>query len=280
MPADRTAPHSRKVSLRTIRIEEVGRPFFFVWLANITILYICLYITGGIFAEILLFMAGASDSSLIEWVALLIISASVGFAGWNAWKNIDVLTAVMRPLTVTSLLVFAVVYLGLASLVLISQVEGAEVASALSAGWYGLIAAVAAISIIWLRSRQIKDLGLRLTDFIRLMNPPRLRSQIKALPYQNAPLGWFLLVGGVVALVGANITSRFLWDLVSEKPGRMGVMRVVEQMTNLSCFLLLYARTKFQPMAEMVLKSDQRPPVLFLRSFMDDERKMYMQASK
>jgi hypothetical protein len=44
--------------------------------------------------------------------------------------------------------------------------------------------------------------------------------------------------------------------------------------------MLFYARSCFQPSAEALLKADPRPPVLFLRSFIDDERMKYIRAER
>jgi len=47
-----------------------------------------------------------------------------------------------------------------------------------------------------------------------------------------------------------------------------------------ACYFALKARAKLQPTAESVLSMDRRTPVLFLRSFVDDERVRFLYAQK
>jgi hypothetical protein len=47
-----------------------------------------------------------------------------------------------------------------------------------------------------------------------------------------------------------------------------------------ACYFLLRARTKLQPTAESVLSVDRRGLVLFLRSFVDDERVRFLYSQR
>ena len=58
------------------------------------------------------------------------------------------------------------------------------------------------------------------------------------------------------------------------------IFRGSEVILGLSFFLLLRARVKFQPSADDVLSVDKRPPILFLRSFSDDDHVKFLQSSQ
>ena len=57
-------------------------------------------------------------------------------------------------------------------------------------------------------------------------------------------------------------------------------LRAIDQLNILGFFLVVRARRYFQVSADSLLAADKRPPILFLRSFADDERQQYVTSQR
>jgi hypothetical protein len=253
-------------AISIIDLGNVTGGFGFVSTAN-SLLFL-LAVGTPIWLVVVWLKSGVAPESLISGVAAVGILA---FAAVIAWKNMNILHAAVQKWTVTSFLLVAVVFFIGA---LIDPLHGSDWSMRESV-YPGLVALSAAVSLALLRHRRIGALQIRLVDFLRTMSVPLHASPVRALQPANRARGWLMMGGSLLtmfvvrllyslAYLGAKIPFWPYWGLVDP----------------LSLFLLICARRCFQPKAETVLTADPRPPVLFLRSFSDDERIQYLRSEK
>jgi len=274
------APLKNGELLRMININSVTLPFFWVKASNVVIIAIALNVPFSLLATLL---KGEVDTASL--IFLLLFLPFLGFAAWIAWKNVTVLNAVIQPWTLTSLFLLGTFSLIIVLLQIVFNFVGGGIdtlneidakslfAGTLVFGYMGLLATGSAISVLWLRHRKIEALNMKLTDFIRSINQPTIKSEKRFLPPKNRTKGWWLIIGGSVVMLGIQFVPDSIYYSSS------GSVRTISQVGSLAFIMFLYARSQFQPSAEKLLEIDKRSPVLFLRSFRDDEEyKNYLNA--
>jgi hypothetical protein len=256
--------------VRVIDITSVARPFALIKLANVTILPLAISSTVAFLDDLL---GGRSI------VANLLFMVPVALASWVSWRNVTVLKAVLQPLTVTSLLVLALMVgiLGLAGLIeALMSPQRQEVDFSLVQ-----VAALLVLSPLWLaeacavlvlRGKRITDLGVSLKQFLRTVRSSHTGRKLKS---KSPARGWTLIFLGSAILLFVDLTRGRI------SRGSIASLLVFEAtlyLTPLAWLALLRARSQFEPSAETLLGSDPRPPVLLLRSFLDDELESYQAA--
>ena len=82
-------------------------------------------------------------------------------------------------------------------------------------------------------------------------------------------------IGGAVLLLAVTFAP-----LPTEGRQATNVLRLFQQLNLLAFFLIVRARRYFQVSADSLLAVDKRPPILFLRSFADDERQRYSSSER
>jgi hypothetical protein len=113
------------------------------------------------------------------------------------------------------------------------------------------VAISAAIALRRLSTCDIAPFGVSLCQIMSLAGEDLPEKAVLKCSRVSPTRGWLLLAGGaVVVIIFPPLMSAIL-----------------------GCYLLLRARANFQPMAESLLSVDQRPPIVFLRSFSDDGNK-------
>jgi hypothetical protein len=137
---------------------------------------------------------------------------------------------------------------------------------------YAALAISGLVSVLLLRRMRIALLGVPLTELLsslRSQRSPRAHTSahIKRL---NKPLGIIVVGVGVGILLG-NV---FLLPLIAPLD-TYGFYTIYGYLKLLSLLLLIRARQYFQINAESLLHIDKRKPILFLRSFDDEERQQY-----
>ena len=209
--------------------------------------------------------------------------AVLAFAATLAWKNSDVLNAVIQRWTLTSLILVAIAFLGVGCIfwrgdnweaVRKYELDRARLAVVIFfIGFICLsfIALAAVVSIVLLRGRIIQGLDMRLVDFMRLMILT-IWQRRAAPPPKFGRAGWLLLLAsGLLCMAVLRLMPNpfaYVLELFTER--RKGGGHDT-QLVALLWTMLFYARRCFQPSAETILKTNPRPPVLLLRSFIDDE---------
>jgi hypothetical protein len=239
----------------TIRINRLLRPFRWFRLANWGLLYLAVTAPGGMVALILQsrfdYQTIIGSSILLLWLA---------FPGWIAWKNNNVVNCVNQRYTITSLLlvglpavVWAAVLLPHASRAFknIDTEESFQFFNFftfLSAG--ASVTLVAALAVWRLRHRVIAPLEVKLAAMLLALSPGRTnRRRINIRP-RRPLLGWTLIVTAVMITIGKGFIP------LSRNTARFG-----NYIVQFAFFLVLMARSAFQPSATVVLKADTRKPV-------------------
>lgn len=245
--------------VETIRIDRLAGPFRWVKWTNVGLLSLAVSLPLWIISGAL---RGQFDVSIIVGSLILI------FPGWIAWKNVNVVNSLSQRCTIRSLLLVGVPAVAL-SLTSAPFIGGWLKVSAFSAMGYllggigyllvgGSIALLAALAVWRLRRRVIDPLGVKLVDLLSVPSEPTpstLRNVVPQMPL----LGWMLIATAVIVIVGDGF-------IPTESSGADNITSWVAQ---LGFFFILMARYAFQPSANTVLKTDDRKPVLLLRSFID-----------
>lgn len=201
--------------------------------------------------------------------ALLLLLA---FPGYLAWRNINVVHSLGQRFTIRSLLLCGLVaaLVGLLALLaaLQAQSEDEQVASAIVGVLIAASAVVpllAAWSVHRLRRRSVQGLGVRLATVVAELSAHESPAPRRQLVPQRPVLAWMLI--GLAAAIWLGVD--FLPETLFKADQRL---RIGGQLSQLGFALVLLARAFFQPTAGSLLAGDPRPPVLLLRSFIDDEK--------
>jgi hypothetical protein len=264
--------HVRPGYPETIDVSNLTGPFGWLSWSNALILYLGI---NSFFAVIALLLSGGT----VDGILFLLLSA-IAFAFWSMWRNATVLAALVNPLTITASLALSVVCIGLvaagvteATQGLYDEYQSYETTQAamgfLAFGLTGLAAGAAAAAIAIGRRLQVPAFAMPLGAFLKEMQPLRSGRDGLRLPARNPVLGWLALLAGAGVFLGLNLIPAEVYFASSNTVRAFGYVGAF------GFVLFVAARAQFEPVAESVLGVDTRPPVLFLRSFQDDEKNAY-----
>jgi FHA domain len=139
-----------------------------------------------------------------------------------------------------------------------------------STSWLSAGATVGMVSVLLLKRMRPATFGLPLVELLRDLSryeDPRA-VDAKKIKRVNAPRGIVLgALGSVISCIALDPLA-FLSMAVKLPIGLLG------------CFLLIRARRYFQISADSLLSADKRKPILFLRSFEDDEQVKFHSSGK
>jgi hypothetical protein len=139
-------------------------------------------------------------------------------------------------------------------------------------GLFGLLS-------VWrLRRMRIESLGVRLVELLHNLTSQRGERAIDVTKIKrvNVPRGILIGVLGGFILLGVK-----LMPLHIDPSGHAAnVARVMPLLNFLAFYLLIRARRYFQVNADSLLAVDKRNPILFLRSFGDDEKVKFSYSEK
>ena len=269
--------HSGDAALRIIDISRIAHPLRFVNLANYFML------VGGL-SMILAFVPAAitSRASGPELAGIAIFAIAYGICAWVGWRNIGVLSAVVDRYTTLGLAVLAVVS-GFLALSNVSTFlagpnldDTATKEAVLAATNGGLSAAAALAGIVALalvRRLSLPALGLGLRTFLSHgLSSQDAPGGTYTLPPADARKGILFLATGIVWLIGFNFIPNSFFLQSS------AIARLMVPISQIGFVFLIYARHHFRPGFMTVTATDRRPPVLLLRSFVDDEKVNYQRA--
>jgi uncharacterized RDD family membrane protein YckC len=262
--------------LRLIDISRVARPFRLLSFGNYFLLI------GGI--EGLLGVLGTAFTSSFDTytgIFLLIASAEYGFCAWVGWRNIGVLGAAVHRYTMAALLslaLFAAILSGvfgfqLANLPSMDAKGGKEAFIFLF--YYAFITVVAlaaAVALAVLHRVSMPGMNVTLREFLKRSLVEDSKHDPHGLPARNPRLGVILLVLGILWLFGIQMIPN---DWILANQSSVQTFNYIQQ---IGFVFLIYARQYFQPDFKTLRAGDPRAPVLFLRSFQDDEKINYQQA--
>lgn len=230
----------------------------------------------GFAVQLVLAAVGGADYLLTTAMA-----AALGYAAYAAWRHVGVIDPrvwrsyvwVLPLLACLSALAAVAVAVDWRRIGFAQRDSDLQAFSAIVT--YLQFAAVALpgfVCVLRLRRMRVLSLGVPLTDVLASLNAHAGTSAASqtALRSDGRRRGVAYGVCGLALVLAANFAPMFLHG----RPAEM-VLRV-SQAANLSgFFVLIRARRYFQVSADALLAVDKRAPILFLRSFADDERQRY-----
>jgi hypothetical protein len=275
---------SQSPALRQLHIDPFARPFAFV--RTLGLIVVIFWIQGFGVA-----MANAFTGNFYQLPFML----ALGFPAWVFWRNMEVISTVIDPLTRIAYRVLGTICLiavSISGLALVLSDDGDTspflIGIFIQFLFWGIMTLLAARSLNRLRHTKIDKIGISLEELVRSMRQTaakqtRLSTTVPTVRYQRALP--FIVIGIILFSIYSG-TSIYLASMLEEAT----TFRIPPELRFLNfaanacfvgtCYFLLRARIKLQPTAESVLSVDRREPVLFLRSFVDDERVRFLQAER
>ncbi len=261
--------------LREIDLTRPARPFRFIKWANYVLV---IFSMSQLIAFVMMFVTAQAITAGPGDLFILIAIAIYAYAFHVGWTNIGALNAVLRPqtlialvmLTAYSLLAGAILMFGFLGAPIAEDAASMEKVGAVAAHAFAIVGALLGIAAVY-RARlvRVKGLDLRLSQILRrLEDYARARPAPKAAPPRNRALGLLYLALGLIWLGAMQLIPA---EIYFENRG-------LGQASALGYFLLIYARSHFQPKVEALFAADARMPIVFLRSFADDEKIGYQSA--
>jgi hypothetical protein len=236
--------------------------------------------------------------NFIQAVYQLPFLFALAFPAWVFWRNIDVVSSAADPQMRIAYLVLGVIsWTGVLifGLGLLVPSDDGDTGPSLVFGLFsqfliwGIMTLLATISLKRLRRRKIDKVTISLEELVRSMHPIPAKqiSSFTTLPNLRSPGALRFILVAVILIFIYSVINIYFKSVFEETttfdeptPG-LHFLRVVSIFSFMgACYFLLRARTKLQPAAEGVLSMDKRAPVLFLRSFVDDERVRFLQAER
>jgi len=263
--------------LHQLHIDQFARPLRFISVLGPLVIILWLQSFGSLMVE-----------ALRGNFYVLAFILAFGFTAWVCWRTVDVISVVTN-----SLMLIAYRVLGALCLILV-LVFGALMAFSddidfsffqqlggfIQWLFVGIITMLAARSLKRLRRTKIDKIGITLEELVRSLRPTTPAKQTPWFSTVLASPGALRFI--VIAVIlfgiysGINIYANSLNEKMTSPESFNSLLSSLTTFSTLSfaatCYFLLRARAKLQPTAESVLSKDRRAPVLFLRSFVDDER--------
>jgi hypothetical protein len=240
-------------------------------------------VIGGGFGALAMAVQSVIAAGTGDWAGFLmtaVMAAALGFAAYTGWRHVGVIDPRVwgSYLWVFPLLacISAFFAFALAAAWMTEDINPFEsdMQSVLAFVLYLQFAAVAIpgfVCVLLLRRMRIAPMNVRIGDLLRsLHDRGGAAAPLTKVPRISTRRGLAYGVGGLVMVLGATFVP-----VSAEGRQATTVLRGLEQVTILGFFLLLRARRYFQVNADSLLAVDRRSPVLFLRSFGDDERQQY-----
>ena len=143
--------------------------------------------------------------------------------------------------------------------------------------WIAGVAVPGLVCVLLLRRMRVAPMGVAIGELLAGLERHSGASApaVTKIERISLPRGFAYGAAGAVVLLGAIVAP-----LPTESKEAANVLRVIEQVQVLGFFLLVRARRYFQVSADSLLAVDKRPPILFLRSFDDDERQNYVDSRR
>jgi hypothetical protein len=275
---DITTPTSGKV--REVSIDKQGRLLGFLRLSDWVLVFL---LSFGLLTTLsdfvtLLYSERSDLFAPVENILLLdlIVIAVVSFAVYTGWRHIGVIDAkVWRAHTIA----FPLLVLLFPMMIAWDLQKGfpyrPEAQVEMVVGWFWP-AVIAVGSLCWLvcvlmlQTTRISALDISLVELLARLRRKRHLSNTTRIERVNIPLGILLGTIGVIL-----ISPGAFWEphpTLSNASSLVRAAKFIVMFRTMGMFLLLMARGYFQVRADSLLSADSREPILFLRSFDDDDK--------
>ena len=263
-------------SITTVDITGPARALALLRWSDYLLVVVCGLGAASVAADVIRALAEA------QWVEALTSSAFVAvftFAAYTGWRHVGVIDPrVWRSyLLLFPLVVLLAAFIGFGLLVN-WQDEGVDpLDNAQSFVMIFALLQFAAVSIpgfvcvLYLKRTRLSQGGARLPDVLTQLWKRGGTSELKITNQQRINTRRGLAYAGLGALILVVVMA------IPIPEGRQAstVFRLTEQLDLFAFFLIVRARRYFQVSADALLAVDKRPPILFLRSFADDEKQRY-----
>ena len=264
-----------------IDITKQARALAFLRLAGYALVVLCGLWGIGLLSGL---VVGLRSDGIGTVVFELIASAILFFATYTGWRHVGVIDPaawrsyrVVFPLLVAFCLFVAASLLiasgSVANLMEQDRTQAVQQLSGLfNALWIAAVSLLGWISLTRLRKKKIPALGTTVDQVLSGLAKKAGVAAVEAAHIKriNKPRGW--------AIGGAGVLVLLAWNLAPSPHNKIladAMLRMSQQVSLLGFFLLVRARRYFQIDADSLLAVDRRPPILFLRSFEDDEKQRY-----
>lgn len=223
-------------------------------------------------------------------IAFELLSVAVlGFAAYTGWRHVGVIDPSVwwaYRIVFPVLVLYCLVVLwgsitsteSLESLMEQDRAEGAQqIGGYIVAVWVGAISLLGWLSLTQLTGMKIGTLGSTVSQVLSQLARQAGVAAVKATDIRriNTPRG--LIIGGAGVLILLVYTFA---PIPSNERLADAYLRSANQVMVLAFFLLVRARRYFQIDADSLLAVDHRSPILFLRSFDDDEKQKFGSSQK
>jgi hypothetical protein len=256
-----------------------------------------LVVTCGMYALTLiadLLIRGSDEDALVTLFQCVAI-AILGFGAYTGWRHVGVIDPSVWRLHLAALPLVGLLaaFITWASVVNVQSV-GTEstfmqfvqlIGAVLVLVPVALLVVMALGSVLVLRRILIKPFGIKLATLLENTTAragERADAAIK-LPRLNVRRGSFYAIAGCVILLGLLLVRVLVADeetlqRISQDRLLSAILKQESTFQFLAFFLFIRARRFFQVSADDLMTVDKRPPILFLRSFADDEQERYLAA--
>ena len=200
----------------------------------------------------------------------LVAVALLLFTVYTVWRHVGVIDARVWRVHMIAfpLLLLFCVFVFASTLITSStnyggiNLEDFQTIRHFSMSWLSAGATVGIVSLLLLKRMRPATFGIPLVELLRDLSKYEDQRAVDAQKIKrvNVPRGTVLgVLGGIIS--GIALDPLALLSMAVKLP--IGL---------LGCFLLIRARRYFQVSADSLLSADKRKPILFLRSFEDDEQ--------
>ncbi|HSL55995.1 MAG TPA: hypothetical protein VK868_16435 [Pyrinomonadaceae bacterium] len=267
--------------VREININRQSRLLGILRLSDWVLALGCVFILVDILLEVVLAsggLAGLMRSGLgipdDLVVQTLIVIAFLSIGAYTGWKHIGVIDA---RVWIAHLIVFGILALFFTLKIALElqndfptrpKEQGELLASWFWSGTIAIASLLFFVTVLMLRTTRIPALNISLVGLLARLKRKKeamsvTTSRIKRV---NTPLGILFVI------LGALLTVLAVLAYLGTPDDRLPHFRVILSLWGLAALLLLKSRGYFQVRADSLLSVDPREPILFLRSFEDDEK--------
>ena len=273
---------NRRPVITEIDVSRPARALFWLRLTDYVLVVICGALAVSYLSELLINFP-VDDLAMV--VFFLIATLFLGYAAYTGWRHVGVIEPAVWQIYSILFPIFAVVFLLLAGVLLVEYGSFSGLMESKLADTVGLIgifyiscvALVGWTALILLQRTKITGMEVTVNRILSNLEkkagvPAKKAAEIKCI---NRPRGLVIGAAGLLVLLAV-----ILAPIPDDENLSRIFLRSVEQIKWLGFFLLVRARRYFQIDADSLLAVDRRPPILFLRSFDDDEKQRFTRSDK